>query len=403
MQTVFKKFGKDEQGAVAMTFGLMTLVLLFLCGMAMDYSRAMNVRSRVSDAADSAALVAGRALMEGKLSVAEIEQMAAKYFQQNIKGLGTTASIDNPTIKVDAQTGAVNVNVSSHVPMTLTKVAGFQTLDFPISTTAIFKQRDIEIGMALDITGSMGDPSFDGKRKIDGLKKAFETFANRLLPDRQSDLQKVRIGIAPYSYSINLGTVAASISNPNATTCVSERKGGSYSDEYGPFFAIPAGNCVGTKIVPMTDDRDNLVAKVKAFNPGGSTAGHLGVQWAWNLVSPKWGSTWGGNSVPASMDQVENGKLLKAVVLMTDGIFNTQYHGPSSKKQAIALCDAMKAEGIVVFSVVFNGPREAADTDTLKQCATPGNGYFANASSTEELENAFENFASKLTELRLTK
>ncbi|MEQ1714938.1 MAG: hypothetical protein ABL907_02950 [Hyphomicrobium sp.] len=103
------------------------------------------------------------------------------------------------------------------------------------------------------------------------------------------------------------------------------------------------------------------------------------------------------------MDRVDDGKLLKAVVLMTDGIFNTEYHGPKSKNQAIALCDAMKAEGIVVFSVAFSGPREAADIATLKACATPGQGYFANASSTEELESAFSNFAGKLSELRVSK
>ena len=158
MQAGFKKFGTDEQGAVAMTFGLMTMVMLFLCGMAMDYCRAMNVRSRVNDAADSAALVAGRALMEGKLSVGEIQPMAQKYFDANIKGLGTSAKIDTPSIKVDAVSGAVNVDVNAHVPMTLTRLAGFKALDFPVSTAAVFKPKDIELGMALDITGSMNAP-----------------------------------------------------------------------------------------------------------------------------------------------------------------------------------------------------------------------------------------------------
>ncbi len=56
-------FGSDERGTVAMTFGIMMTALLFFAGMAVDYSRANDVRSRVSDAADAAALAAGRALM----------------------------------------------------------------------------------------------------------------------------------------------------------------------------------------------------------------------------------------------------------------------------------------------------------------------------------------------------
>ncbi len=80
--------------------------------------------------------------------------------------------------------------------------------------------------------------------------------------------------------------------------------------------------------MPLSDDRDGLIAAVKKFSPQGCTAGHLGVQWAWNIVSPKWGSTWGGNGTPDGMDRVTDGKLLKAVVLMTDGIFNTAVSWP---------------------------------------------------------------------------
>ncbi len=89
------------------------MVLLFMAGMAIDYTRAMNVRSRIADAADSAALVAGRALMDGNLSAAEIQALAAKYFDANTKSLGTSAKIGTPSIKVDPITGAVTVDVNA--------------------------------------------------------------------------------------------------------------------------------------------------------------------------------------------------------------------------------------------------------------------------------------------------
>lgn len=403
---VLKDFAADERGAVAMLFGLMLTALLFLAGMAVDYTRAVDVRTRVSDAADSAALAAGRALMEGSLSVAEIKDLATKYFNENIKSLKGQATFDTPNVTVDPKTGGVTINVESHVKMTLARLMGKTSMDFPITSVANFSQKDIEVGMALDITGSMRDPAFDGQTKINGLKKAFQAFATRLIPDSSNSAQKVRIAIAPYAHTVNLGSYVNDVTTKPANSCVTERKSGTYSDETGEFFQLgKSGSCIGneSKVVPLSDDRDGLIKTVNAFQTYNSTAGHLGVQWAWNLVSPTWGSTWGSGSAPDSLERVQEGKLIKAVVLMTDGIFNTQYHGPQSKKQAIELCNAMKAEGIVVFSVAFSGPREAADTDTLKSCATSGQGYFANASSAEELETAFNNFASKLTELRIAK
>lgn len=399
-----KTFASDDRGTVAMTFGIMASALLFMAGMAVDYTRAVDVRTRVADAADAAALAAGRALLDGQMTVSEIKTLAERYFDQNVQSVKSQAKIGTPVINVDPNTGGVTVDVKSSVNLTLARVMGKQTLDFPVSAAVNFTQKDIEIGMALDITGSMRDPSFDGSRKIDGLKKAFETFATRLIPETPNAQHKVRIGIAPYAHTVNLGGYADSILRTRATTCATERKDGRYSDAAGDFHPMN-GACVGSEstLIPLSDDRDGLIDTVNKFKTYNSTAGHLGVQWAWNIVSPKWAATWGGDAAPDSMERVEEKKLLKAVVLMTDGIFNTQYHGPASRRQAVEMCNAMKAEGIVVFSVAFSGPREAADEATLKACASPGDGYYANASSTDELERAFTNFAAKLSELRITK
>lgn len=403
LHTVYD-FKSDERGTVAMIFGLMMTALLFLAGMAVDYTRAMNVRTRVSDAADAAALAAGRALMAGGMSADEIRALALNYFNENVKSVNGQATVGTPKINVNTQTGGVTIDVDSKVKLTLARIMGKQTLDFPISSAVNFSQKDIEIGMALDITGSMDWLDSNGQRKIDGLKKAFESFAERLIPDNQGDLQKVRIGIAPYSTAVNVGSFAPRVSDGRATTCVVERKGSNrYSDETGIFYGATWNICPGSTLMPLSDDRDSLVAKVKSFTPNGGTAGHLGVQWAWNLVSPKWAGTWGGDSAPAAYEDVSSGKVIKAVVLMTDGEFNTRYHGPTSPKQARELCAAIKAEGVVVFSVGFGlgGNQEALDT--LRECATPGTGYFADTSNAEQLEAAFNNFAAKLTELRLTK
>ena len=86
---------------------------------------------------------------------------------------------------------------------------------------------------------------------------------------------------------------------------------------------------------------------------------------------------------------------------MTDGIFNTSFHGKKSSEQAIALCNAMKAKEVVVFTVAFAAPLGAQQT--LKACASSGDGYYSNAENPEQLESAFNNFAAKLTQLRIAK
>ncbi len=414
-----KTFKSDERGDVAMIFGLVATAVLFLAGMAVDYSRIVRVKDRVAQAVDAASLAAGRALLDGKLTDSEIQNMALTFFNENVKSARSGAVIGVPSIRINRDSGSVDIDVATKVNMTLARIGGFKVMDVPVTSSAIFQQRDIEVGMALDITGSMKEvPSKGGQRKIDALKGAFNNFADHLIPAVPTAGQRVRIALAPYSASVNLGPFASIASaSRSADGCVTERKINIASDATDPFNVAADGKkdtdptegipkddayaCPGTLITPLSDDKAALEAAVAKFQPEGWTAGHLGIQWAWNLISDKWGGTWGGKSAPDSYTRVKDGKLLKAVVLMTDGIFNTAYHGKKASEQAIALCDAMKAQGVVVFSVAFDAPADAQKT--LKACATAGDQYYANAGNGDELDNAFKKFGMTLTQLRLVK
>jgi hypothetical protein len=58
---------------------------------------------------------------------------------------------------------------------------------------------------------------------------------------------------------------------------------------------------------------------------------------------------------------------------------------------------------VVIFSVGFGIGGNAQALDTLKNCASEGSEYFANAANAEELDAAFARFADKLTALRVSK
>jgi Flp pilus assembly protein TadG len=433
-QHQFKTFGSDEQGAVAVLFGLMTFVLFFVSAIAVDYTRAVDMRTHISSAVDSASLAAGRAMLDGKLSDSEIIDLATKYFTENVKGVKNMGDIGTPSVKIDRGNGTVDIAVQSDIKMTLARLSGWDTMDVPVKSSATYKQKDIEIGMALDITGSM-DQRIGGERKIDGLKKAFENFANTLLPQYPTAGQKVRIGVAPFSASVNLGEFAATVSNDRSKDgCVTERRNGEFSD--ATVAAAPSGSTTnptaffvaadGTKdidptegaqgyvcptptLMPLSDNKAQLISAVNGFSPGGSTGGHMGLQWAYNLISYKWAGVWGGASAPASYSDTlgDNPKLVKAVILMTDGIFNMSYHNDLARKQALQLCSSIKSQGgknVVLFTIGFGLGSDPVAIQTLKDCATPSdkNEYFVNAADSTELDNALQKFAGKLGQLSLT-
>jgi hypothetical protein len=333
-----------------------------------------------------------------------------------------------PTITIDREAGSVKVDVGLSVQTTAGRIAGINKLDMPVKSAGMFEQSDVEVAMALDVTGSMAESGPDGKRKIDALKAAFRTFVGDLIPEHMPEERKVRIAVAPYSSGVNLGSFAKRASNNrNKDDCVIERTGGAASTDMqvgpGAYFKVHEDQprdtdategrqdytCPGAKIIPLTDNPAILTSAVDRYNASGSTGGHLGLQWAWNLISPEWTGFWGGDSRPDPYARTKerSGKrpeLIKAVILMSDGIFNTSFHNGNSASQAVTLCDKIKDESdkkVLVFSIAFGDPPPQAKR-TLEQCATAGDDYYADASSAAELGAALKKFATVLNKLRLT-
>src|SRR3972149_6718992 len=98
---LIKSFAEQEQGSVAILFSLMSVALLFLSGMAVDYSRISDVRERLSSAVDAASLAAGRAMLDGKLEDGEIVKLATTYFKENSKSTTKMGSVGEPVIAID--------------------------------------------------------------------------------------------------------------------------------------------------------------------------------------------------------------------------------------------------------------------------------------------------------------
>jgi Flp pilus assembly protein TadG len=206
------------------------------------------------------------------------------------------------------------------------------------------------------------------------------------------------------------------------TKCVTERPTETYSDVppsetlLGPnYYSSSAGNCdsgFNQTITPLTADKDVLLAESAKMDDYNTTAGHLGTAWAWYLLAPDWGYLWpNAENVPSEYG-ADN--TLKVAILMTDGVYNVEYckgvvestinncNAPDdSTDQARALCTAMKAAGIVIYTVGFNISSNSSPAVTMRNCATDLSKYFQPATG-EELVEDFAEIGQDITELRLS-
>ena len=134
-----KKFGLQQSGGVAIAFSISAVTIVFAGGMAVDYGRALSLKSKLQSTLDAAVLAGVRgnldaAAMAGTLgngTDAEKIQVATDYFQANLPSSGTISTPDF-TFANNNLVGTVNATV----PMMLTKVLGFETMAFSLQSIA---------------------------------------------------------------------------------------------------------------------------------------------------------------------------------------------------------------------------------------------------------------------------
>lgn len=238
------------------------------------------------------------------------------------------------------------------------------------------------------------------------------------------------------------GTVSA-LTEPS--DCVSDRAGSSaYTDatpQNGAWLGRlypTADGCSPRVLTPLWDQRAELVDEIDRLQPQGSTAGQIGLSWGWYALSNRFSGIWGSGRGGAAPDP---SKTLKAIILMTDGEFNTTYcqgvlasnanYSDNSRQidcnatngnpfqQTADMCDAIKAvrrtggtaqepPAILIYTVGLSVStnRGGAGIDTarevLEYCATsPDRAKFA--TNATQLNNAFEEFGRDIVRLRIAK
>lgn len=193
-----------EQGNIAVIFAIALVPVLGFVGAAIDYSRAVQTRSSLQVALDSAALMVSKDLTSGTITEDDIEAKAKSYFSGLYTGrAGSVDTADvHATYTPKDSSGISNIVVtgSGSLPTDFMRIAGYPTLGFSASSTSAWGNTRMRVAMIMDNTGSMAS---------NGKMSAMQTAAKDMI-DTLSGYNKqtgdVYISIVPFSKDVNVGT-----------------------------------------------------------------------------------------------------------------------------------------------------------------------------------------------------
>lgn len=437
----FKDFWRDQAGVSIVVVALALPALMASAGIAVDLAQAYNIKTRLGNALDKAALAAGTTTGTN----AEVEARITKFIEANYPegSLGTTFDVSS-----DVGEKTITVKASAKVPTAFMGIFGINEITVNEESQVIRELSGVEVALVLDVTGSMAG------NNITALRTASLNFLD-IMFTRIADPDYIKVGIVPFSESVNVGAAglndgfvsrpasdpyvspASSINYSASTTttvttawkgCVLERASPKdTTDDRNPNWVMfrypgkctktkngvcttytgdPNKYCTNSRVVPLTNDRTLLENTIKSLAPEGGTYGNVGMVWGWRLISPDPPFTQG-----VAYDDPDWSKI---VIMMTDGDNSpdTTYsaYGTNSSsvtasdlnKKYATVCTNMKAVGITVYTITFQSAITNATRQIFRDCASDPSMYF-NAPSNDDLILAFQKIANQLSQLHLSK
>ncbi len=446
------RFALDRGGNFAMLMGILLMTLMLVVGFGVNIAQMYHVKSNLLAALDSAVTSTARDITTGAIVRAEARASVERFFNANsdAKFADQTLFVLDDIVIDDA---ARTVEASAHAYVNTAFPFFGADPKVTVSSAALYSDKKVEIAMMLDITGSMQAVPRQGTNKIGDLKNAAKNAVNLALA-QNSDPQnpRIRVAIVPYAQAVNTGALAnetvfvekaggsnlpppfdaaqSASSGSRPDNCATERKmpngAADYSDDSPSSErfnlsgkAYPAKvnrddrmtDCPPAAIIPLTANAAALTATINNFVASGTTAGGIGIQWTYYMLSPDWRAAISNAGLGNGPANVNSAKVSKVAILMTDGEFNTAFTGASndqanvSKTNAQSICTNMKRDGIEVYTIGFQLVEAGAKT-VLKNCSSPDMGsvkHYYEVSTGPELDHAFQEIVSNTERLALTR
>ncbi|WP_420337066.1 TadE/TadG family type IV pilus assembly protein [Roseibium sp.] len=451
---IFRLFARDRQGSILPLFGLLVILLVVIGGAAIDVSRAINAREKLSYAIDAAALSVATELSIREMSDSQILSHLENSFQANLgPSEWRQEAIDNIAFNVDPNNGTVVISSRSSLPNYFIDMGGYgqkafgpEIFKFGTSAQTTYSRFNVEIAVALDVTNSIS--SVPGG--LQTVKSAAQDLVDILISDKATpSTAKAKIALIPYSWGVNARDYVSRLvdGRKDGSRCITDRHAksryteGPYLNSKGSggfnqgaqrFFYISYNrwfgaqtDCPFTPVQPLTAKKRDLHGTIRNLSLIGGTGGQAGVAWSWYTLSPEWASIWPRESQPMPYDNSSRPKNRKIAILMTDGEFNTwwdwertwwgsyewtqrahytlpTYQAPSVQR-TLELCKRMKNRGIDIYSVFFetaNG-KTPHGTRMLQECSS-GSDFYYESKNRIELKQTFQNIARKIQQIYLS-
>lgn len=395
----------DRRGNVGIMAAIAMVPLLAAIGLAVDYGRAANYKSRLQSAADATALA--MAHLPPGLSQDEIERRGREFFRA---GMPDFQAEGDAWLKVEAGTGRMRVEVDSGIDTVILGVIGRDKVGVAASSEVAWGFTKVEAVLVLDTTLSMAG------EKIRQLRAAATSFINIL--EKVNHDGSVRLGVVPYSTQVRIDADAfrkqawmdfslnrdyrrdKPTNAANWQGCLVDRaQPNDVLDDVKSGPKQPAVVCrdAPPSMIALTEDFPTLRRKVSDLTAAGYTNIPLGMVFGMGMLSGKGPFT---NAAPPSKD------LEKAIILLTDGD-NTRTAYVDGKKaidpRLRLLCTEARSRGYTVYTIrVMNG-----DAGLLKSCASKKGvaseeSYF-DVRNAADLIPVFQRIANELSDLRISK
>lgn len=431
------RFARNRRGNFGVMMAATVSLLGLSVGFAMNTGQMYLVHSNLRNALDSAVTSTARDLTLGVIKEKDARDSVMAFLNANGgSGFVTSDQIRLDSLVIDKRKKTVEASVSVDLALAIPLFHSGPTQRIATESAAVYSDRTIEVAMMLDVTGSMRG------RKLKDLQTAAKNAVNTFLNGQNPKNPRVRVSIVPYADAVNVGPALANtvyvekefntgqppkLTDPilvagggaRPDNCATERKGTYQFSDAGPNRAMVNRDyrlsyCPNAALMPLSADIASLNSSIDGFTANGYTAGHIGIQWTWYMLSPKWRSVLPAASAPRNYN---NKKTAKVAILMTDGQFNTAFAGVGkngktrgrqanrSRNYAERLCAEMKKDGIDVYTIGFM-LNNAAAKGVMKKCASKDTGsvqHYYEAANGAALNAAFQKIAANIERLALTK
>jgi Flp pilus assembly protein TadG len=376
-------FARREDGTITILALFVFVAMLMVAGIAVDTMRMEHERVRMQGATDRAALAA--TTLRENASGASAVQIAEAYI--TAEGLGGTL---NGTVQVIETPGAREVTLapSGMLPTLFMRLVGVD--EIPVSSRAqaieAIGATRFEVVMALDVTGSMGAMTGNGRTRIENLRIAATDLVRSLLTGRAPG--EVALSLVPYAEHVlpPAGFNDSFVNLPGgAGACPDFVTWGTVTESLvQPMLRRVCATQPWRTVRPFMHDVDAAVAAVAGLQANGTTSIDLGVRMGALFLDP---------SINGAVRQmIDRGQVhpayashplgatapgvVRAMILMTDGenCCGGRFPVAVQDAQALATCAALRAEGVTIYAVAFEAPQRGVDL--MQGCASSPNHFF---------------------------